>query len=108
MSTAFSSTSYSDITVRINELNEAAEFIHITIYEDAGSTLLAKDTNGVEVNSKQLTSIGYTYPDTDETTGLQTTGFLTISFVDGSSFVVTDMEVPQFWYTIVGVPITWN
>jgi hypothetical protein len=108
MSTAFSSTSYTDITVRINELNEAAEFIHITIYEDAASTLLAKDTNGNEVNSKQLTSVGYTYPDTDESTGSQTTGFLTISFVDDSSFVVIDMEVPQFWYTIVGAPITWN
>jgi hypothetical protein len=108
MSTAFSPTSYADITARINELNNAAEFIHMDIYEDEASTSFAKDSAGNEVSSKRLTSIGYTFPSTDEATGVPVAGFLTITFDNSTTIDVSDTEIPQHWYTITGVPITWN
>lgn len=88
-----------DMNLAINSLST----VNVDIYTDASGTSFALDSSGNPITDRQIVQTSYTYPYTDEITGLPVYGYFTISFDNGTTFTNTDEFETTYWYTIRGL-----
>ena len=101
MASPLASEHYSDITSQIDAVLKDNKRAKVSIFTDSTGTAVALDSNGKNIENKEVRSISYTSSYTDFNTGDVINGFLTIIFTDGDTFKTID-TVDTFWYTIVG------
>ena len=93
MSISINSTRYSKFISEVNELLPTGKRVFITIFSDEAGTNKMNDTHGSPVDSKQFASLTYQYPSDTET------GFIQLTFDDGSVFKLDDGN-DNCWYFI--------
>lgn len=88
-----------DMNLAINSLST----VNVDIFTDASGTVYALDSSGNPITDRQIIQTAYTYPYTDEITGLPVYGYFTITFSNGTTFTNTDEFETTYWYTIRGL-----
>jgi hypothetical protein len=88
----------------IKDINTAVNLgpLIVSIFSDASGTIFVKDTNGNDINLRNVKSTSYTYPYVD-TSGNMTYGIFEFTFDDGSTFGNNDLLNYLYWYYIQGV-----
>ena len=93
-----------DINIAVNK-----GAIIMSIFTDASGTIFAKDSNGVDINMRNVKSNSYTYPHYNSD-NLYTEGIITVTFDDDSTFSnsddgdINDEDMANgLWYYIEGV-----
>jgi hypothetical protein len=81
----------------MDKLIVEASYVSLNVFvEDTGS-VFATDADGNNIENRAIQSVGYTYADeTNEK------GFLTITFMDNTTFVVVDDAA--LWYYVSELP----
>jgi hypothetical protein len=90
----------------IDDINYALHHGHpfrISIFTDASGNILAKDSNGNDINDRLIVTTIYTYPYTDFHTNTLIDGNFKVIFDDGSYLENVDAHNQEFWYTVIGV-----
>ena len=94
---------YSSITSDMGNVLNTGATPNISLFSDADGVTLFADENGTTFSSKVVSTINYTEPHNTADNTQVVNGFLSLSFTDGTSAVITD-NVNTVYYTIVAVP----
>ena len=76
--------------------------IVVSIFMDASGQTYAQDSNGGDINLRNVKSTSYSYSYIDYL-GTWHDGLFTFTFDDGSTFSNQDLNNSQYWYYIQGV-----
>lgn len=94
---------YASITSDMGDVLNTGATPNISLFSDADGITLFSDEHGNTFSSKVVSSINYTEPHNTADNTQLVNGYLSLSFNDGTSVIVTD-NVNTVYYTIVAVP----
>jgi len=94
---------YTTITQDLSTVLASGATPNVTIYSDSNAENLFVDSNGATHSNKVIASVNYTEPHNNADNTQVKNGYLTVSFTDSTSVIVTD-NVDTVYYTILSVP----
>lgn len=99
---AINNGKYSDFSADVQQLINKAAHIYVTVASNSDGSSLANDNTGAPVSKRLITAMNYTYPNVDQSTGLEVLGSYKISFSDGTFFELYDSNT-GIWYLLEGI-----
>jgi len=99
---SFTLATYDHITSDLNAILSSGSSPIISFFSDQEGHNLFTDTNGNTFDQKTIATINYTQPHNTEDGTQVVNGFLTITFSDGTSVIITD-NVDIVYYSTVRV-----
>ena len=96
---------YYSFTTDLGNVLSTGATPNITLYSDEASTTLYTNSDGNTFSSVVVATVNYTEPHNDADGNHIDNGFVTITFTDGSTIVVTE-NVDTVYYVIT--PITFT
>jgi hypothetical protein len=99
---SFTLATYDHITSDLNNILSRGSSPIISLFSDQEGNILFTDTNGRTHNEKTIISINYTQPHNAQDGTQLVNGYLTLTFSDGTSAVITD-NVDIVYYSTVAI-----
>ena len=88
-----------DSTITLNTIFH----LNISVYTDGSGNNFATDNSGNIIQDRLITNITYSYPYINSETQQYVTGYMTLTFDDGTFFVNDDEHESSFWYSLQGM-----
>ena len=109
MATELNTTTYQKLNTDLQDILKRGALPTISIYSDAASTQVVSDSHG-DIKDRQVMSVTYTesYKGAD---GNPTLPFITVVFLDGSTFTETFTAVDsenEYWYTLSTLEVPYT
>jgi hypothetical protein len=77
--------------------------LNVSIYTDGSGNNYALDSIGNIIKDRLIANITYSYPYINSDTQQYITGFMTLTFDDGTTFTNDDEHEESFWYSLQGM-----